>query len=163
MKELKDMIEMPSRCRVCTECPCYDKWCNGNHDDTDCSYTLLSYFYRLHCDDDKHFLTIDKEDDDWHISIERYNVGNLVDIANIFGRTVRGLLKRIKEENSTKNVNVDFLSLMLSYMFVNSIGQREAANVISLAYLLQEKHHIPKEDIYKALNDCLNKKIQEGD
>lgn len=163
MKEIKDMIEMPSRCRVCTECPCYDKWCNGNHDDTDCSYTLLSYFYRLHCDDDKHFLTIDKEDDDWHISIERYNVDNLVDIADIFGRTVRGLLKHIKEENSTKNVNVDFLSLMLSYMFVDSIGQREAANVISLAYLLQEKHHIPKEDIYKALNDCLNKKIQEGD
>lgn len=163
MKEIKDMIEMPSRCRVCTECPCYDKWCNGNHDDTDCSYTLLSYFYRLHCDDDKHFLTIDKEDDDWHISIERYNVDNLVDIADIFDRTVRGLLKHIKEENSTKNVNVDFLSLMLSYMFVDSIGQREAANVISLAYLLQEKHHIPKEDIYKALNDCLNKKIQEGD
>lgn len=159
MKELKDMIEMPSRCRVCTECPCYDKWCNGNHDDTDCSYTLLSYFYRLHCDDDKHFLTIDKEDDDWHISIERYNVDNLVDIADIFGRTVRGLLKHIKEENSTKNVNVDFLSLMLSYMFVDSIGQREAANIISLAYILQEKHHIPKRDVYKELNDCLNKKF----
>lgn len=159
MKELKDMIEMPSRCRVCTECPCYDKWCNGNHDDTDCSYTLLSYFYRLHCDDDKHFLTIDKEDDDWHISIERYNVDNLVDITDIFGRTVRGLLKHIKEENSTKNVNVDFLSLMLSYMFVDSIGQREAANIISLAYILQEKHHIPKGDVYKELNDCLCKKF----
>ena len=159
MKEIKDMIEMPSRCRVCTECPCYDKWCNGNHDDTDCSYTLLSYFYRLHCDDDKHFLTIDKEDDDWHISIERYNVDNLVDIADIFGRTVRGLLKHIKEENSTKNVNVDFLSLMLSYMFVDSIGQREAANVIGLTYILQKKHHIPKEDVYKELNVCLNKRI----
>lgn len=49
MKELKDMIEMPSRCRVCTDCPCYDKWCNGYHDDTDCSYTLLSYFYHISC------------------------------------------------------------------------------------------------------------------
>ena len=51
MKELKDMIEMPSRCRVCTECPCYDKWCNGYRNDTDCSYTLLSYFYHISCGD----------------------------------------------------------------------------------------------------------------
>lgn len=164
MKEIKDMIEMPSRCRVCTECPCYDKWCNGNHDDTDCSYTLLSYFYRLHCDDDKHFLTIDKEGNDWNVHIERYNVDNLVEVTDVLGRTFRGLLKRIKEENSTKNVNVDWLSLILAYLFVDSIGQREAANVIGLAYLLQKKHHIPKGDIYKALNDCLNKKfnVQEG-
>ncbi len=108
---------------------------------------------------EKHFLTVDKEDNDWNVHIERYNVDNLVDIADIFGRTVRGLLKHIKEENSTKNVNVDFLSLMLSYMFVDSIGQREAANIISLAYILQEKHHIPKGDVYKELNDCLNKKF----
>lgn len=165
MKELKDMVEMPSRCRVCTDCPCYDKWCNGYHDDTDCSYTLLSYFYHLHCDDEKHFLTVDKEDDDWHVRIEKYNVDNLVDMSDILGRAFRGLLERIKEENSTKHVNVDLLSLMLSYMFVDSIGQREAANVISLAYLLQEKYHIPKGDIYRELNDCLNKKfnVQEGE
>ena len=54
MEKLKDMIEMPSRCRVCTDCPCYDKWCNGYHNDTDCSYTLLSYFYHISCrDNDK--------------------------------------------------------------------------------------------------------------
>lgn len=116
-------------------------------------------------DDKKHFLTIDKEDDDWYVHIEEYNVDNLVDMSDILGRAFRGLLERIKEENSTKHVDVDFLSLALSYMFVDSIGQREAANVISLAYLLQEKHHIPKGDIYKALNDCLNKKfgVQEGE
>ena len=51
MEKLKDMIEMPSRCRVCTDCPCYDKWCNGYHNDTDCSYTLLSYFYHISCGD----------------------------------------------------------------------------------------------------------------
>ena len=51
MEKLKDMIEMPSRCRVCTDCPCYDKWCNGYHNDTDCSYTLLSYFYHISCKD----------------------------------------------------------------------------------------------------------------
>lgn len=113
--------------------------------------------------DKKHFLTIDKEDEDWHVRVEKYNVDNLVDMSDILGRAFRGLLEDIKKENSTKNVNVDFLSLMLSYMFVDSIGQREAANVIGLTYILQEKHHIPKEDIYKALNDCLNKKIQEGD
>ena len=115
-------------------------------------------------DDKKHFLTIDKEDEDWHVRVEKYNVDNLVDMSDILGRAFRGLLEGIKKENSTKNVNVDFLSLMLSYMFVDSIGQREAANVISLAYLLQKKHHIPKEDIYKALNDCMNKKfnVQEG-
>lgn len=52
MEKLKDMIEMPSRCRVCTDCPCYDKWCNGYHNDTDCSYTLLSYFYHISCKND---------------------------------------------------------------------------------------------------------------
>lgn len=164
MKELKDMIEMPSRCRVCTDCPCYDKWCNGHHDNTDCSYTLLSYFYHLHCDDEKHFLTIDREDDDWNISVDKYDADNLVGAADVLGRTFRRLVERIKEENSTKNVNIDFLTLMLSYMFVDSIGQREAANVIGTVCILQEKYHIPKEDIYKALNDCLNKKfnVQEG-
>lgn len=115
-------------------------------------------------DNEKHFLTVDKEDDDWHVRVEKYNVDNLVDMSDILGRAFRGLLERIKEENGTKHVDVDLLSLMLSYMFANSIGQHEAANVISLAYILQEKHHIPKEDIYKALNDCLNKKfnVQEG-
>lgn len=112
-------------------------------------------------DNEKHFMTVDKKDDGWHVFIERYNVDNLVDISDILGRTFRGLLEGIKEENSTKHVNVDFLSLMLSYMFVDSIGQREAANVISTAYLLQEKYHIPKGDIYRALNDCLNKKLNE--
>ena len=113
---------------------------------------------------EKHFLTVDKEDNDWNVRIERYNVDNLVEVTDVLGRTFRGLLKRIKEENSTKNVNVDWLSLILAYLFVDSIGQREAANVIGLAYLLQKKHHIPKGDIYKALNDCLNKKfnVQEG-
>lgn len=113
---------------------------------------------------EKHFLTVDKEDNDWNVHIERYNVDNLVEVTDVLGRAFRGLLEDIKKENSTKNVNVDFLSLMLSYMFVDSIGQREAANVISLAYILQEKHHIPKKDIYKAFNDCLNKKfnVQEG-
>ena len=51
MEKLKDMIEMPSRCRVCTDCPCYDKWCNGYHKEADCSYTLLSYFYHISCKD----------------------------------------------------------------------------------------------------------------
>lgn len=111
----------------------------------------------------KHFLTIDKDGEDWNVHIEEYNVDNLVNMSDNLGRAFRGLLENIKKENSTKNVDIDFLSLALSYIFVDSIGQREAANVISLAYILQEKHHIPKEDIYKALNDCLNKKIQEGD
>lgn len=54
MKELKDMIEMPSRCRVCTDCPCYDKWCGGYRRETECSYELLSYFYySSRKDDDK--------------------------------------------------------------------------------------------------------------
>lgn len=110
-------------------------------------------------DDKKHFLTIDKEDDDWYVHIERYNVDNLVEVTDVLGRTFRGLLKRIKEENSTKNVNVDWLSLILAYLFVDSIGQREAANVIGLTYILQKKHHIPKEDVYKELNVCLNKRI----
>ena len=51
MKKLKDMIEMPFKHRVCTDCPCYDKWCNGYHKATDCSYTLLSYFYHISCGD----------------------------------------------------------------------------------------------------------------
>lgn len=115
-------------------------------------------------DDKKHFLTIDKDGDDWYVHIEEYNVDNLVNMSDNLGRAFRGLLENIKKENSTKNVDVDFLSLALSYIFVDSIGQREAANVISSAYLLQEKHHIPKKDIYKALNDCLNKKfnVEEG-
>lgn len=116
-------------------------------------------------DDKKHFLTIDKDGDDWYVHIEEYSVDNLVNMSDNLGRAFRGLLENIKKENSTKNVDVDFLSLLLSCMFVDSIGQREAANVISLAYLLQEKHHIPKKDIYKALNDCLNKKfnVEEGE
>ena len=162
MKKLKEMIEMPSKCRVCTDCPCYGKWCNGHREETDCSYTLLSY--RLHCDDKKHFLTVGKEDGDWCVHIEKYNVDNLAEITDVLGRTFRGLLERIKEENSTKNVDVDWLSLMLSYMFVDSIGQQEEAVVISLVYLLQEKYHIPKKDIYEEINACLNKKfhVQEG-
>lgn len=51
MKKLKDMIEMPFKCRVCTDCPCYDKWCNGYHKEADCSYTLLSCFYHISCGD----------------------------------------------------------------------------------------------------------------
>lgn len=116
-------------------------------------------------DNEKHFLTIDKDGDDWYVHIEEYSVDNLVNMSDNLGRAFRGLIENIKEENKTKNVDVDFLSLALSYIFVDSIGQREAANVISLAYILQEKHHIPKKDIYKALNDCLNKRfnIEEGE
>ena len=116
-------------------------------------------------DNEKHFLTVDKKDDDWHVHVEKYNVNNLVDISDILGRTFRGFLERIKEENSTKHVDVDSLSLMLSYMFVHSIGQQEEAVVISLVYLLQEKYHIPKKDIYEEINACLNKKfhVQEGE
>lgn len=110
---------------------------------------------------EKHFLTIDKKDDEWSVHIEEYNVDNLAKVTDTLGRTFRGLLEHIKEENSTKNVDVDWLSLMLAYLFVDSVGQREAANVIGLSYILQEKHRIPKEDIYKALNDCLNKKIHK--
>ena len=51
MEKLKDMIEMPFKYRICTDCPCYDKWCNGYHKATDCSYTLLSYFYHISCKD----------------------------------------------------------------------------------------------------------------
>lgn len=114
---------------------------------------------------ENHFLTVDKEDNDWNVHIERYNVDNLVNMSDNLGRAFRGLLENIKKENSTKNVDVDFLSLALSYIFVDSIGQREAANVISLAYLLQEKHHIPKEDIYREIHACLKKKfhVQEGE
>ena len=115
-------------------------------------------------DDEKHFLTVDKEGEDWNVHVEKYNVDNLADVSDILGRALRGLLERIKEENSTEHVDVDALSLMLSYMFVNSIGQREVANVISATYVLQEKHHISKRDVFKALNDCLNKNfnVQEG-
>lgn len=54
MEKLKDMIEMPFKCRVCTDCPCYDKWCNGYSKPTDCSNELLSYFYQMvvSCDGD---------------------------------------------------------------------------------------------------------------
>lgn len=114
---------------------------------------------------EKHFLTVDKKGEDWKAHIEKYNVDNLAEITDVLGRTFRGLLEHVKDENSTKNVDVDGLSLMLAYLFVDSIGQREAANVISLVYLLQDKHHIPKEDIYREIHACLKKKfhVQEGE
>ena len=113
---------------------------------------------------EKHFLTVDKVGEDWKARIEKHTVDNLAEITDVLGCTFRGLLENIKEENSEKNVDVDGLSLMLSYLFTDAIGQREAANVISLAYILSEKHHIPKEDVYRELSACLKKfNEQEGE
>lgn len=114
---------------------------------------------------EKHFLTVDKEGEDWKAHIEKYNVDNLAEITDVLGCTFRDLLENIKDENREKNVDVDGLSLMLAYLFTDSIGQREAANVVSSVYILQEKHHIPKEDIYREISACLKKKfnVQEGE
>lgn len=27
MDKIKDMVDMPFKCHVCDDCPCYDKWC----------------------------------------------------------------------------------------------------------------------------------------
>ena len=67
-------------------------------------------------DNEKHFFSVDKENDDWHVCFEKYNVDNLVDMSGILGRAFRGLSERIKEENSAKNVNVDSLSDALLYV-----------------------------------------------
>ena len=114
---------------------------------------------------EKHFLTVDKVGEDWEAHIEKYNVDNLAEITNVFGCTLRDLLENIKDEHREKNVDVDGLSLMLSYLFTDAIGQREAANVVGFVYILQEKHHIPKEDIYREISACLKKKfnVQEGE
>lgn len=100
----------------------------------------------------------------FYVDTEKYNVDNLAEITDVLGCTFRDLLENIKDENREKDVDVDGLSLMLSYLFTDSIGQREAANTVSLVYILQEKHHIPKEDIYREIRACLKKKfdVQEG-
>ena len=38
-------------------------------------------------------------------------------------------------------------------------------HLVILVYILQEKHHIPKEDIYREISACLKKKfnVQEGE
>lgn len=107
----------------------------------------------------KHFLTIDKEGENWNVHIERYTVDDLVKITNTLGGVFRNFLQCIQTENSEKIVDIDSLSLALAFEFVNSIGQHEAAKTIGLVYLLQDKHYVPKEDSFKELNDFLNKKI----
>lgn len=107
----------------------------------------------------KHFLTIDKEEKNWNVDIGKYTVDDLTKATNTLGYTFRNLLQRIQTENSTRIVDIDSLSLMLAYLFADSIGQHEAAKTIGLVYFLQEKHYVPKEDSFKKLNDLLNKKI----
>lgn len=53
MEKIRDMIETPFKSRVCTDCPCYDKWCDGYRKPSDCSNELLSCFYHMvvSCDD----------------------------------------------------------------------------------------------------------------
>lgn len=114
---------------------------------------------------EEHFLTVDKVGEDWKARIDKHTVDNLAEITDVLGCTFRDLLENIRDENREKDVDVDGLSLMLSYLFVDSIGQREAATVVSLVYILQEKHHIPKEDIYREISAYLKKKfnVQEGE
>lgn len=107
----------------------------------------------------KHFLTIDRENETYTVDIEKYTVDDLVKATDTLGRAFYGFLQHIKEENSTKTVDVDSLSLALAFKFADSIGQHEAAKTIGLVYLLEDKHHVPKEDSFKELNDLLNKKI----
>lgn len=92
----------------------------------------------------KHFLTIDKEEKNWNVDIEKYTVDDLTKATNTLGYTFRNLLQHIQTENSTRIVDIDSLSLMLAYAFADSIGQHEAAKTIGLVYLLQKKHYVPK-------------------
>lgn len=65
MEKLKNVIDMPFKDRVCTDCPCYDKWCDGCLEKDDCSYTLLSYFYHISCkNDDKALEKHEQKDKD---------------------------------------------------------------------------------------------------
>lgn len=113
----------------------------------------------------EHFLMVDKVGENWKARIEKHTVDDLAEITEVLGCTLRDLLENIKDENREKNVDVDGLSLMLAYLFTDAIGQREAATAVSLVYILQEKHHIPKEDIYREISACLKKKfnVQEGE